>query len=82
MFQVDLRNLGNYSVQGVRLSDITGTFIKRFRWLFQLLVLHFGFFQDGDVGVGVFLERKEIFVGGERPDAGGIGVRPLRRFRL
>jgi hypothetical protein len=35
--------------------------------------------QDGDVGVGVgvFPEREEIFVGGERPDAGGIGIRSL-----
>ncbi len=27
-------------------------------------------------------EGEEIFVGGERPDAGSIGVRPLRGFRL
>ena len=39
--------------------------------LLQLGVLRLGFFQDGDVGVGVFPEREEIFVGGERPDAGG-----------
>jgi hypothetical protein len=30
--------------------------------------------QDGDVGVGVFPEGEEIFVGGERPDASGIGI--------
>jgi hypothetical protein len=29
----------------------------------QPCVLGFGFFQDGDVGVGVFPEREEIFVG-------------------
>src|ERR1039458_2701772 len=45
--------------------------------LLQLRVLGLGFLQDGDAGVGVFLEREEIFVGGERPDAGGIGVRSL-----
>jgi hypothetical protein len=31
-----------------------------------------------DVGVGVFPEREKVFVGGERPNAGSIGVRPLR----
>jgi hypothetical protein len=45
--------------------------------LLQLRVLCFGFFQDWDVGVGVFPEGEEIFVGGERPDAGGIGIRSL-----
>ena len=33
--------------------------------LLQLRVLRLGFFQDGDVGVGIFPEREEIFVGGE-----------------
>jgi hypothetical protein len=53
-----------------------------FHLLFQLRVLCLGFFQDGDVGVGVFPEREEIFVGGERPTAGKIGIRALRGFRL
>jgi hypothetical protein len=44
----------------------------------QLSVLRFGFFQDGDVGVCVFPESEEIFVGGERSDAGRIGIRSLR----
>jgi hypothetical protein len=44
----------------------------------QLRVLRFGFLQDGNVGVGVFPQRKKIFVGGERPNAGGIGIRALR----
>jgi hypothetical protein len=35
--------------------------------LLQLRVLGFGFFQDRNVGVGVFPEGKEFFVGGERP---------------
>src|SRR5271155_1026595 len=52
------------------------------RALLQLRVLCLGLLQDGDVGVGVFPERKEIFVGGERPDAGGISVRALRCSRL
>jgi len=38
--------------------------------------------QDGDVGVGVFPEGEEILVGGERTDAGGIGIRALRGSRL
>jgi len=42
--------------------------------LLQLRVLGFGFFQDWDVRVGVFPEREEIFVGGERPDAGSVGI--------
>jgi hypothetical protein len=33
----------------------------------QLRVLGLGFLQDGGVGVGVFPEREEILVGGERP---------------
>jgi hypothetical protein len=37
-------------------------------------VLCFGFFQDGDVGVGIFPERKEVLVGGERTDAGDVGI--------
>jgi len=41
----------------------------------QLRVLRLGFLQDGDVGVGVFPEGEEIFVGGERPNAGRIGIR-------
>ena len=32
-------------------------------------LLRFGLLQNGDVGVGVFPERKEIFVRGERTDA-------------
>src|SRR5271170_2302872 len=52
------------------------------RPLLQLRVLGFGLLQDGDVGVGVFPEREEILVGGERTDAGGIGIRSLRGSRL
>jgi len=48
----------------------------------QLRILSFGLLQNGDVGVGVFPEREEIFVGGERPDAGGVGIRALRGSRL
>src|SRR3984885_12493402 len=49
--------------------------------LLQLRVLRFGFFQDRNVGVGVFPEGKEFFVGGERPDAGGVGIRSMRVLR-
>ena len=37
---------------------------------------------DGDVGVSIFPEREEIFVGSERPNAGGIGIGSLRGSRL
>jgi hypothetical protein len=33
----------------------------------QLGVFRFGFFQNGDVGVGVFPESQKIFVGSEWP---------------
>jgi len=39
-------------------------------------------FQNGDVWIGVFPEGEEIFVSRERPDAGGISIRPLRGTRL
>ena len=42
--------------------------------LFQLLVFGFGSDENGNIGVGIFPEREEIFVGGECPDAGGIGI--------
>src|ERR1039458_6929481 len=35
---------------------------QRFFELLQLCVLRLGFFQDGDVGVGVFPEREEVLV--------------------
>ena len=50
--------------------------------LLQLCVLCLGFFQDGDVGVGILPESEKIFVGGERPGAGGVGIRSLRSSRL
>src|SRR5271156_5617248 len=50
--------------------------------LLQLGVFGFGGDEDGNVGVRVFPEREEILVGGERPHAGGIGIRALRGFRL
>src|ERR1019366_1626776 len=60
-----------------RLSQQAGLFR-----LLQLRVLRLGLLQDGDVGVGVFPEGEEIFVGGERPDAGGVGIGSLRGSRL
>jgi hypothetical protein len=54
--------------------------------LLQLRVLGLGFFQDRNVGVGVFPEGEEIFVGGEGASVGEIGIRslplPLKHFRL
>ena len=49
---------------------------------FQPCVFSLCFFQDGDIGIGVFPEGEEIFVGGERAHAGGIGVGSLRSSRL
>jgi len=34
-----------------------------FRQLLQLRVFRFGFLQNGDVGIGVFPQRKELIVG-------------------
>jgi hypothetical protein len=51
-----------------------GAFVRIGRLMQQLGVLCLGFFQDGDFGVGVFPERKEIFVARERPDAGDTGI--------
>jgi len=48
--------------------------------LLQVRVLRFGFFQDGNIRVGVF--PKGIFAAQERPDKGGVGIRPLRGLRL
>ncbi len=50
--------------------------------LLQFRVFRFGFLQVGNVGVGVFPQREEIFVSGERPNAGCIGIRALRSSRL
>ena len=49
---------------------------------FQPCVFSLCFFQDGDIGIGVFPEGEEVFVGGERAHAGGIGIRSLRSSRL
>src|ERR1035441_9569861 len=48
--------------------------------LSQLRILRFSLLQDRDVGVGIFPEGEEIFVGGERSDAGGIGISPDEFF--
>ncbi|MGA6980265.1 MAG: hypothetical protein WBZ11_01800, partial [Candidatus Sulfotelmatobacter sp.] len=42
--------------------------------LLQLGIFRFGFFQDGDVGVAVFPEREEIFLGGESARAGEVAI--------
>jgi len=54
------------------------TLIVNFKRLFQLGVLRFCGDEDGDVGIGVFPQREEIFVGGECANAGGIGISSLR----
>ena len=48
--------------------------------LLQLRILAFSLLQDGDVGVGILPEGKEILVSGDGANAGGIRAR--RRFRL
>jgi hypothetical protein len=50
--------------------------------LLQPCVLGIGLLQDREVGVGVFPESEEIFVGGESADAGGVGIGSLVRLRL
>jgi hypothetical protein len=51
---------------------------KKLFELLQIRVFCLGLLQDGNVGVVVFPEGQEIFVGGERPNASGISIRPLR----
>ena len=48
------------------------------RALLQLRVLRLGFFQDGDIGVGVFPEREEVLVSFERTHTSSISIRSLR----
>ena len=50
--------------------------------LLQLLVLRLGLLQDGDVGVGIFPQGEEIFIGGERAYAREVGICPMRSSRL
>ena len=50
----------------IRARSMTRVVRDRTGMLVQLRVLRLGLLQDGDVGVGVFPEREEIFVGGER----------------
>jgi hypothetical protein len=45
--------------------------------LLQFRVLRFRFFQDGNIGVGVFPEREEVFIGSEGASAGQVGIRSL-----
>jgi hypothetical protein len=48
----------------------------------ELRVLRLSLLQDGNIGIGIFPKGEEIFVGGERPEAGGISVRTLRGLGL
>ena len=65
-------------------TTVTGTqpMTPDFARLLQLRILRFRLFQDRNVGIGVFPEREEIFVGGKGPDAGGVGIRSLRSLGL
>jgi hypothetical protein len=77
-------SLGIFGIDS-RLSDCRPN-SRRFEYLnsrlLQLRVLRLGLLQDRDIGVDVLPQREEIVVGGERPDAGGIGVRAARGSRL
>ena len=64
------------------LAEANPESLRRVPALLKLRVLRFGFFQDGDVRVGVFPEGKKIFVSRERPTAGGISIRTMRASRL
>ena len=46
----------------------------------QLGIFGLGGDEDGNVRVGVLPEREKIFVSGERPNAGGVGIRPCEVF--
>jgi hypothetical protein len=46
--------------------------------LFEIRIFRLGLLKDGYVGIGDLPKREEIFVSGERPDSGGIGIRSLR----
>ena len=48
----------------------------------QLRVLGFCSLIDGDIGVSVFPQREEVFVGGECAYSRSIGIRSLRGSRL
>src|ERR1039457_5712710 len=80
--QADLLCFGGSGIYSLR--ERPGMTASCQRELLQLCILRLGFLQDGDVGVGVgvFPEREEIFVDGERTDAGGVGIRSLRGSRL
>jgi hypothetical protein len=63
--------------QKTRFVEIVDCPLSELFLLLQLRVFQFGLLQDGDVGIGVFPEGEEVFVGGEGPDVGGIGIRTL-----
>src|SRR5271168_2785068 len=62
-------------LQKLRVTDNSVSLKIAFLTL-QLRVLRFGFFQDGDVGVGVFPEGKKILVGG--PGLGCVTAEDIR----
>jgi hypothetical protein len=61
---------------GIRGDNVRGAAVAS-TVLLQLRVLRLGFFQNGDVGVGVFPEGEEVFVSGAYPDAGSVGISAL-----
>ena len=50
--------------------------------LLQFRVFYFSLLQDRDVGVGVFPESEEVFVGSKGADTSGVGIRASRSFQL
>jgi hypothetical protein len=51
-------------------------------FLLQLFVFCLRHLEDRYVGISIFPEGEEVFVSGQRPDAGSIGICALRISRL
>jgi hypothetical protein len=47
------------------------------RQLLQRRILRPGCFEDGEIRIGIFPEREELLIGGDRPSTGSIGIRSL-----
>ena len=58
----------NYIARRAHLSELV---------LLQLGVFSFGFFQDGNIAVGIFPQREEVVVGGAGLGEGGVGLGAL-----
>jgi hypothetical protein len=75
-FRINVSTLSLQRMQGQRWATCECCYTL----LLQLLVLGFGLFKDGNIGVGVFPEVEEVFIRGKRTDTGGIGICALGIF--